>query len=153
MNTKELFALAFKVVHDQERGPLVYVRTYAGQLKAKQLLYNTTRGSKERAGQLLLVSADDLLSVDAIGPGQVGCLVGLRSTRTGDTLACSKHNYVLDGLAVPKSVYSIAIEPEKSTQQTALENALEILQLEDPSLEVEKNEKESGLTIIRVRNN
>ena len=153
MNTKELFALAFKVVHDQERGPLVYVRTYAGQLKAKQLLYNTTRGSKERAGQLLLVSADDLLSVDAIGPGQVGCLVGLRSTRTGDTLACSKHNYVLDGLVVPKSVYSIAIEPEKSTQQTALENALEILQLEDPSLEVEKNEKESGLTIIRVRNN
>ena len=150
VSTKELFALAFKVVHDQARGPLVYVRTYSGYLRAKQILYNTTRGTKERLGQLLLVSADDLQNVEELGPGQVGCLVGLKGTRTGDTLACSKHSFVLDGLSIPRSVYSIAIEPEKAIQQTALEKALEILQLEDPSLEVEKSERESGQTIIRV---
>jgi elongation factor G len=150
-SSKELCALAFKVVYDASRGPLVYVRTYSGSLEVKQVLHNSTRNTKERVNQLLLVSADDLEQIDKIGPGNVACLVGLKNTVTGDTLVLDKgpiHSYVLDGLQIPKPVFSIAIEPEKSSQQKELEGILKILLLEDPSLCVDIG-KESGQTLLR----
>lgn len=148
---KDLCALAFKVMHDSMKGPLVYVRTYSGSLTAKQTLYNTTRGVRERINQLLQVSADDLDTLQSIGPGNVACIVGLKDTITGDTLVADKgplQGYVLDGLSIPRAVYSLAVEPEKSSQQTELEAALHILCMEDPSLLVDLD-KESGQTILR----
>jgi len=150
-DSKELCAMAFKVVHDAARGPLVYVRTFAGTLSSKQVLYNSTKGAKERLNQLLLVSADDLDGIAEIGPGNVACIVGLKHTVTGDTLVNDRsplHTYVLDGLTIPKPVFSISIEPEKSSQQADLEAALAILSTEDPSLTVEIN-AESGQTLLR----
>ncbi len=148
---KALCALAFKVVHDKARGPLVYVRNYSGNLMSRQVIWNATKGVKERVNQLLLVSGGDLDGVDIIGAGEVACLVGLKHTETGDTLVEPKgplHSYVLDGLTVPKAVFSLVIEPERSSHQTELEDALRILTIEDPSLVYEIDE-ESGQNVIR----
>ena len=129
----DLSALAFKVVHDSSRGPLVFVRTYSGTLTAKQSLFNTTRKCKERVNQLLSVSADDFDAVSAVSTGNVCCIVGLKNTVTGDTLTnerSSLEHFVLDGLQIPPAVFSVSIEPERSSQQTELEKALSILRLE-----------------------
>ena len=150
-DTNALCSLAFKVVHDKARGPLVYVRNYSGILRSKQTLWNATKKCKERLNQLLLVSADEFDQVEEIGAGEVACLVGLKSTMTGDTLVDFNgplHSYVLDGLNVPKAVFSLVIEPEKSSQQTELEQALSILTMEDPSL-VFEIEAETGQNVIR----
>jgi elongation factor G len=149
--SKDLCALAFKVVHDPMKGSLVYLRTYSGSLEAKQVLFNSTRGVKERLNQLLLVSADDFVPVQSVGPGSVACVVGLKGTFTGDTLVADKgplQDYVLDGLTVPPAVFSLAVEPDKSSQQAELDKALGILSMEDPSLRVDID-KESGQTILR----
>lgn len=146
-----LCSFAFKVVHDKARGPIVYVRNYSGTLKAKQVLWNATKRVKERLNQLLLVSADELDNVDEMGAGEVACLVGLKHTVTGDTLVDFNgplHGYVLAGMTIPKAVFSLVIEPEKSSQQTELEQALAILTVEDPSL-IYEIEIESGQNVIR----
>jgi elongation factor G len=150
-DSDDLCALAFKVVHDPARGSLVYLRTYSGTLEVKQVLYNSTRGVRERLNQLLLVSADDFTPVSSVGPGSVACVVGLKGTFTGDTLVAEKGplaNYVLEGLQIPTAVFSLAVEPEKTSQQKELDAALAILSMEDPSLRVELD-KESGQTILR----
>ena len=144
-----LCAIAFKVVFDPMRGSLVYIRIYSGVLTSKQLLYNSSRQTKERVNQILRVSADDYESISEVGPGSVCCLVGMKSTRTGDTLVSEElKDFILDGVSIPKPVFSLSIEPEKSSQQEELEKALEILCIEDPSLQVELN-NESGQTIIK----
>jgi elongation factor G len=151
VDSNDMCALAFKIVHDPARGPLVFVRVYSGTLSSKQSLYNSTRGTRERINQLLLVSADDLDTIPSIGAGCVACIVGLKGTVTGDTLVADKgplQTYVLDGLHVPPAVFSLAVEPERSSQQPELEAALAILCVEDPSLRIEVD-KESGQTILR----
>ena len=150
-DSKDFCALAFKVVYHQSRGPMVYIRVYSGHLNNKQVIHNSNRNSKERVNQLLAISASDFTNIETIHSGQVGCLVGLKDTKTGDTLVIEKgplQNYILDGLNIPKSVYSLAIEPEKASQQTELEEALSKLTLEDPSLHVEID-KESGQTMLK----
>lgn len=147
----ELCALAFKVVHDPLRGALVYLRVYSGTVEVKQVLYNSTRGTKERLNQLMVVNADDFTPVNSAGPGSVVCLIGLKGTFTGDTIVADKGplvSYVLDGLSIPEAVFSLAIEPEKSSQQSVLDAALAILCIEDPSLRVDLD-KESGQTMLR----
>jgi elongation factor G len=149
--SNDLCALAFKVVHDKEKGQLVYVRIFSGTITTKQMLRNSTRGSRERVHQLLEIHADEMTIVDEASGGQVVCLVGLKDTRTGDTLVLEKgplHSYKLDGLSIPPPVYSLSIEPESSARQKDLDHALTILELEDPSLVIEVN-KESGQTILR----
>jgi len=146
----DMCALAFKVTHDKQRGPLVYIRTFSGVLTAKMNLFNSTSGHKERPLQVLAVSADDLSMMSEVPTGSVACLIGLRHTRTGDTLVQAQSKlkgFELDGLAVPKDVYSVAVEPMSAAQQTELEQALEILTLEDPSLRV-RQDKESGQTLL-----
>lgn len=146
----DLCAMAFKVTHDAARGPLIFTRVYSGQLKPKQVLFNSSQGKKERVNQLLEVSGDDLDSMPFCGPGSVCCIVGLKHTTTGDTLVADGSilkNYVLSGLTVPPPVFSLSIEPELQSQQAELDEALRILCMEDPSLRVETN-KESGQLLI-----
>jgi elongation factor G len=148
--TKELIGLVFKVVYDNIRGYLVYLRIYSGTISSKQVIYNTTRQHKERVNQLVKINADDYINISEAGAGEVVCIVGLKSTYTGDTIVADKskyESYILEGLNIPQAVYSIAIEPELSSQQTELEEALNILQIEDPSLKVEYN-KESGQIVL-----
>lgn len=150
-SSPELCALAFKVAYDSARGPLVFVRIYSGVLSSKQVIFNSTRRLKERVGAILRVSADDLEAISELKAGEVGCLVGLKKTQSGDTLVIEQGplgNYVLSGLTIPPTVFSVALEPEKSSLQDDLEKALQILCLEDPSLEVVLD-KESGQTLVR----
>lgn len=151
VSTRDLCALAFKIVNDEARGPLVFVRSFSGSLTSKLSLLNSTRGQRERVNQLLSVTADDLEQLAELGPGNVGCLVGLKHTVTGDTLVLDKgplKDYVLAGLSVPRPVFSQSVEPEQTSQQAALEAALAVLCMEDPSLQVELD-KESGQTLLR----
>jgi elongation factor G len=146
-----LCALAFKVVQDKARGRMVFIRIYSGTLNAKQMLLNTTQNGKERINQMLRVDANEYEVLNTAGPGSIVCLIGLKNTVTGDTLVDERgtlKNHKLHGLSIPRAVYSVAIEPEKSSDQTRLEEALAILQIEDPSLQVEVN-SESGQTLLQ----
>jgi elongation factor G len=150
-DSNELCALAFKVLHDPNRGAMVYARLYGGTINAKQTIFNSTTGMEERVQQILSIQADQLSHINSAGTGSVCCLIGLKHTKTGDTLVASDSKlkqYVLEGLDAPKPVYSIAIEPENESQRPALEQALQWQCLEDPSLHMEL-EPESGQTIIR----
>lgn len=149
--SKEFCALAFKVVWDTMRGFLVYARVYSGKIDAKDTIYNSSRRLKERVNQLVRVSADDYESITSASAGDVVCLVGLKSTYTGDTIVAEKgpwESYVLDGMTIPEAVYAVSLEPETSSQRTDLEKALTIMQREDPSLRVENN-IESGQLLVR----
>lgn len=150
-DSPDLCALAFKVTHDADRGPLVFARVFSGNLTAKHSLYNSSLGAKERINQLLQVSADDLATLPVCGPGEVCCIVGLKNTSTGDTLVTENSPlkaYVLDGLTIPPPVFSLAVEPEKVSLQDDLEAALRIMCTEDPSLRMEVS-AESGQTLIK----
>lgn len=167
-----LSAMIFKIVHDQNKGSLAFVRVFSGVLHAKSMIYNSTKNCKERVHQLGLVVADDLELLETISAGNVGCIIGLKHATTGDTLmeAQSKclppssickvtskvthhkkelgemHEYVLDGLSVPEPVFALSVEPEKVSQQPMLDKALAILSTEDPSLRVD-TDPDSGMTV------
>ena len=147
----DLIALAFKVDCDVNRGVMVYVRAFSGSISAKQTLFNSSKKLTERVTGLFTVAANQLRPVEIVTAGQVACVMGLKRTFTGDTLVADKSplvGYELPGLSVPDPVFSQAVEPERSSQQTALEQALHTLCIEDPSLRVEID-KDSGQTVIR----
>lgn len=147
----DLHALAFKVVHDHNRGPMVYARIYAGQVQAKQAIFNSTVGKEERVSQILSIQADRFEHIPQATTGTVTCLIGLKHTKTGDTLVLpqpKQRDWVLEGLTIPPSVYSVALETESESRQKDLEQALRWLCLEDPSLQTEIDQ-ESGQTIVR----
>ncbi|CAM9189324.1 unnamed protein product, partial [Ectocarpus fasciculatus] len=147
-----MVALAFKLVFDKARGgTLAFVRIFSGKLQAKDVLYNSSKKKRERVNQLFKISADELIPIGEVEAGDIACIVGTKDTVTGDTMVIEKspvHAYVLSGLTIPDAVYSLSIEPAKSSQQTDLENALAMMCLEDPSLRVEVSE-ESGQTLIK----
>ena len=113
-NSDKCCASAFKVIHDNARGNMVYVRTFAGTLHAKQIIQNSSRNVKERSNQLLKVSPDDYTSVSSLGPGQVYYRSKEYSCwgEISDTLVTDKGP--LHSFTVPKPVFSLSIEPEKT---------------------------------------
>lgn len=144
-----LCALAFKVKHDRQKGPVVFFRIYSGVLKNKGQLLNVSTQKKERLTRLLQVSADSTLEVDAVSTGNIAAAVGLKHTRTGDTLASAtdKNPVLLPGVPTPETVFSCSIEPESSSESKKLEDALSFFQLEDPSFLV-TNDEETGQTLM-----
>lgn len=147
-----MVALAFKLVYDKARGgTLAFIRVYSGKLQAKDVLYNSSQKKRERVNQLFKISADELIPITSVEAGDIACIVGTKDTVTGDTIVVEKspiHSYVLSGLTIPDSVFSLSVEPAKSSQQTDLEEALKLMCLEDPSLRVDADE-ESGQTMLR----
>ncbi|RUS20580.1 P-loop containing nucleoside triphosphate hydrolase protein [Endogone sp. FLAS-F59071] len=149
----KLCALAFKVTHDARRGPLVYVRVYSGKLEDRSTLYNTTTNTKERVNKLLQMYAKDSEEIPFITAGNIGVIVGLKDTRTGDTLVHSrdtlsiKDHLQLARVDVPPPVFLAAVEPVSSSEERALNDALSALAREDPSLRVSADE-ETGQTLV-----
>lgn len=146
-----LCALAFKVVHDANRGHLVFCRVFSGRVKSKEAVYNASTGKAERIQQLLGISADEFSPLQEAGPGSVCCITGFRHTRAGDTIFGERgplQAYRLEGMRIPQPVYCQAIEPERSADISKLDAALKILSIEDPSLEVSVDE-ESGQILLR----
>ncbi|KAI9253194.1 P-loop containing nucleoside triphosphate hydrolase protein [Sporodiniella umbellata] len=146
-------ALAFKVVHDAKRGPLVYVKVYSGQLNTRMTLFNSNTRAKERVNKLLQMYAKDVEEIPSIGCGNIGVIVGLKDTRTGDTLfqnndtAAIKTGLQLGTIEIPQATFFAAIEPASVAEEKAVEEALKNLVREDPSLHV-WTDAESGQRLV-----
>ncbi|RMG93388.1 MAG: elongation factor G [Deltaproteobacteria bacterium] len=147
--TDPFLALAFKVVSDPHRGPLVYFRVYSGTLQAKQALTNTTRNRKEKVQRLLQVHANKTQEIDRVSVGAIAAAVGLKFTMTGDTLvrADDPEKVVLAGLEVPKPVIYQTIEPRSASEAAQLEATLAQLLREDPSLDL-REDPETGQMLL-----
>ncbi|KAK2818740.1 hypothetical protein Q5P01_024301 [Channa striata] len=166
----DLCALAFKVLHNKQRGPLVFLRIYSGTLKPQTALHNINRNSTERLSRLLVPFADQHVEIPSMTAGNIALTVGLKQTVTGDTIVSSKASaaaagrraqsesvtekqrgeqasVVLSGVEVPDPVFFCTIEPPTMSKQADLENALNCLQREDPSLKV-KVDPDSGQTVL-----
>ena len=133
-----LLALAFKLVQDPHRGPVVLFRVYSGVLHVKDQLLNVTRDKKERVNKLLLVLASKTEEIGEVGPGNIAAAVGLRFTTTGDTLIRSKdkQRVLLPGMRIPDPVIFRSVEAKSATDQKELDQALDRIQREDPSFSV-----------------
>jgi elongation factor G len=140
-------ALAFKIMSDPYVGKLTYFRVYSGSAAKGDAVVNTTNGKKERFGRLLRMHADKQEDIDEIVTGDIVAAVGLKFTRTGDTLADARDPIQLESMTFPDPVISVAIEPKTKSDQDKLANALGRLSEEDPTFRVHGDE-ETGQTII-----
>lgn len=146
-NAQPFCGLAFKIQLDPHVGKLYYVRIYSGTLKAGSYLYNISKGSQERISRLLLMHANQREEIDEAYAGEIVAVVGLKDTRTGDTLCDPDHPILLEGITFPEPVISLAIEPKTKSDQEKLSYALQRVMEEDPTIKVKSNQ-ETGQTII-----
>ena len=143
----EVAALAFKIMTDPFVGQLTFVRMYRGIMESGTYLYNTTKGKKERIGRLLKMHANKREEIKELYAGEIGAVVGLKTTTTGDTLASEADKVILERMDFPDPVISVAVEPKTKADQEKMGIALQKLAAEDPSFRVSTDE-ESGQTII-----
>ncbi len=142
-----LSALVFKIVSDPYVGRLAYFRVYSGTIKTGAMVYNPIKGKKERIGRLLRMYADRREDIEEVNAGDIGAVLGLKESFTGDTLCDSNHPVVLESISFPEPVISIAIEPKSTADQDKMANALLRLSEEDPTFRVHSDEN-TGQTII-----
>ncbi|PKL89076.1 MAG: elongation factor G [Ignavibacteriae bacterium HGW-Ignavibacteriae-2] len=140
-------ALAFKIMTDPFVGKLTYVRVYTGSLKSGSYIFNSVSGKKERVGRILLMHANRREDLEDIRVGDIAAIVGLKHTRTGDTLCTQDDAIVLEKMAFPEPVIQIAIEPKTKADQDKLSDALVKLSDEDPTFKV-KVDDETSQTLI-----
>lgn len=140
-------ALVFKIVNDSHIGNLSYIRIYSGTLKAGSYVYNSTKQIKERVGRLLLMHANDREEADSLRAGDIGAVVGLKDSVTGDTLCDQSNPVILEQIQFSEPVVSQAVEPVTKSDEEKLSLALARLMKEDPTFKVESN-IETGQTVI-----
>ena len=140
-------ALAFKTVADPYIGRLVYFRVYSGSAKTGAMTLNASNNRRERLGRLVQMHAKDREEVDEVHTGQIVAAVGLKETRTGDTICDPSAPIVLDTITFPEPVISVAIEPKARADQDRLAEGLSKLSDEDPTFKVVYDE-ETGQTIM-----
>ena len=140
-------ALAFKIATDPYVGRLTYFRVYSGTAKAGSKALNSSRGRKERFGRLLQMHANKREERDEVFAGDIAAAIGLKHTRTGDTLSSATDPIVLESMSFPEPVIRVAIEPRTKADQEKLSGALAKLAEEDPTFRVYTDE-ETGQTII-----
>ena len=143
----EFAALAFKIMTDPFVGQLTFIRVYRGALESGSYTYNSTKGKKERVGRIMKMHAIKREEIKDICAGDIGAVVGLKYTTTGDTLCSEKDKVVLERMEFPDPVISVAVEPKTKADQEKMSLALGKLAAEDPSFRVHTDE-ESGQTII-----
>jgi elongation factor G len=148
VDPKEKFtALAFKIMTDPYVGKLTFVRVYAGTLKAGSYIFNSVSDKKERVGRVLEMHANTRVDMDEIRCGDIAALVGLKHTRTGDTLCTEEDAILLEKMVFPEPVIQIAIEPKTKADQDKLSESLAKLSDEDPTFKI-KVDDETGQTLI-----
>ncbi len=140
-------AMVFKIVTDAYVGRLAYIRVYSGKVKKGSTYLNATQEKKERVGRLLRMYADHREDVDEIHAGDIGAILGLKESFTGDTLSDPSNPIVLEAITFPQPVISVAIEPRTTADQDKMGIALQKLSEEDPTFKVRQDE-ETGQTII-----
>jgi elongation factor G len=146
-DTSEPFAaLAFKIVADPH-GKLTYFRVYSGQLEKGGAVLNARTGRKERMGRILLMHANNREDLDVARAGDIVAGIGMKDTRTGDTLCDDRQPIVLEQMEFPEPVIHVAVEPKTKADQDKMGKALASLSEEDPTFTVHTDE-DTGQTII-----
>jgi elongation factor G len=146
-DSEPLSCLAFKIMSDPFVGRLTYVRVYAGVMKSGSYVYNSSKDQNERIGKILRMHANKQEIIDQVGAGDIGAVVGLKKTETGDTICTEANPIILEKMDFPDPVISMAIEPNTKADQEKLGTALSRLRQEDPTFRV-KYDPETGETII-----
>jgi len=142
-----LTALVFKIVTDPYVGRLAYFRVYSGTITQGEMVFNPTKGRRERIGRLLRMYADRREDVTEVYAGDISATLGLRESFTGDTLCEPQNPVVLESIAFPEPVIYVAIEPKTTADQDKMGEALRKLSEEDPTFRVHSDEN-TGQTII-----
>ncbi|MEX0895487.1 MAG: elongation factor G [Patescibacteria group bacterium] len=142
-----LSILSFKIQTDPHVGKLTYCRVYSGVLKAGSYIYNSTRDAQERVGRLLLMHANQREEIPEARAGEIVAIVGLKDTKTGDTLCDKAHPIILEGITFSEPVISLAIEPRTKSDQEKMGMALAKLSEEDPTFKI-NSDPDTGQTII-----
>ncbi len=140
-------ALVFKIVSDPYVGRLAYIRVYSGKISQGTMVFNPTKDRRERIGRLLRMYADRREDITEIFAGDIGAVLGLKDSYTGDTLCDASNQIVLENITFPEPVISVAIEPRTAADQDRMSEALHKLSDEDPTFRVRVDE-ETGQTII-----
>ena len=140
-------ALAFKIMSDPHVGKLTFFRVYSGKVKKGSFIYNSSKDKEERVSRILLMHANHREETDELSAGDIGALVGLKDTTTGDTLCDSSNKVLLESITFPDPVVSIAIEPKTKADQEKMSLAIHKLSEEDPTFQM-KSDLETGQTII-----
>ena len=140
-------ALAFKIATDPYVGRLVFFRVYSGKVEAGSYVYNTRSGKKERVSRLFQMNSNKQQPMESIDAGDIGAGVGFKDIRTGDTLCDEEHPIILESIAFPDTVISIAVEPKSQADIAKLDNGLAKLAEGDPTFTV-RTDEQSGQTVI-----
>lgn len=146
-DTKPFVALAFKLAADPFVGKLIFFRVYRGVLKSGSYVVNTTNGEKERIGRIVRLHANHREDVSEVYSGDIAAAVGLKATRTGDTLCDPDTQVRLESITFPEPVIDMAVEPKTKADQEKMGIAIARLVEEDPTLRV-KSDHETGQTIL-----
>jgi elongation factor G len=145
---KEPFsALAFKLIHDPFVGQQTFTRIFSGTLRSGMQVFNASKGKHERVGRIFRIHAKDREEITEAGPGDIVALIGMKFTKTGDTLCGDEHRFLLESIHIPPSVIELKINPVKRVDQQKLGEALHKLAMEDPSFNV-RFDDETEETVI-----
>ncbi|MEE3716465.1 elongation factor G [Tumidithrix elongata RA019] len=139
-------ALAFKIMSDPY-GRLTFIRVYSGVLKKGSYVLNSSKNKKERISRLIILKADDRIEVDEMRAGDLGAVLGMKDTFTGDTLSDDANPVILESLFIPEPVISVAVEPKTKQDMEKLSKALQALSEEDPTFRV-MVDPETNQTVI-----
>ncbi|MEX2161410.1 MAG: elongation factor G [Anaerolineales bacterium] len=142
-----LSALVFKIVADPFVGRLAYFRVYSGKITKGGSVYNPVKRTRERIGRLIRMYADRREEIEEVEAGDIGAVIGLKQSFTGDTLCDETKQIVMENISFPEPVISIAIEPKTNADQDRMAEALHRLSEEDPTFRV-KSDPETGQTVI-----
>jgi len=139
--------LVFKIQYDREAGSLCYVRMYSGSLKPGTVVFNVGKKKRERANRILRMHSNKSDPMDNLSAGDIGVIIGMKESQTGDTIGSEGWPVVLEKMHFPEPVISVAIEPKSISEQDKLREVLTILAKEDPTFTTKENE-ETGQLII-----
>jgi elongation factor G len=140
-------ALVFKIVTDPYVGRLAYLRIYSGKVTQGAMVYNSTKGKRERIGRLIRMYADRREDITEVYAGDIAATLGLKDSFTGDTLCEATHPILLESISFPEPVISVAIEPKTTADQDKMSEALRKLSEEDPTFHV-RADQDTGQTLI-----
>ena len=140
-------ALAFKLANDPFAGSLTYIRVYSGQVKLGEQLYNPRTEKKERIQKIVKMHANSREEVDHLKAGDIGAVIGLKFTTTGDTLCDSSRQVVFESITFPEPVIAVVVEAKSSADQDKMLEGLQRLEKEDPSCRL-RNDPETGQTLL-----
>ena len=140
-------ALAFKMMNDKYVGNLTFIRVYSGVLKSGDTVVNSVKGTRERIGRLVQMTANDRDEIEEVRAGDIAAAIGLKDVTTGETLCAEDAPIILERMEFPEPVIHVAVEPKTKADQEKMGIALNRLAKEDPSFRV-RTDEESGQTIL-----